>query len=108
MGHLVVHKAFPRNEPFRAPNVVEFVEYCKLNKPSTYNSEIREALVGSGICTVANVPPHSTISNILRKDLNFTYKNLSVCPEELLSKENLISIFKVLKLHGIFSKCRTT
>lgn len=45
-----------------SPDVVEFVKYCKLNNPGTYNSEIREALVGSGICTVANVPSRSTES----------------------------------------------
>jgi len=31
-------------------DVVEFVEYSKLTKPSSYASEIRQALVGNGIC----------------------------------------------------------
>jgi len=66
-------------------DVVEFVEYSKLTKPSSYASEIRQALVGNGICASANASSRSTISDILRKDLNFTSKKLSVCPEELLS-----------------------
>ena len=72
------------------PDVVEFVEYSKLTKPSSYTSEIRRALVGNGICAAANAPSRSTISDILRKDLNFNFKKLSVCPEELLSEENHI------------------
>ena len=72
------------------PDVVEFVEYSKLTKPSSYTSEIRQALVGNGICAAANAPSRSTISDILRKDLNFTFKKLSVCPEESLSEENRI------------------
>jgi len=65
-------------------DVVEFVEYSKLTKPSSYASEIRQALIGNGICAAANAPSRSTMSDILRKDLNFTSKQLSVCPEELL------------------------
>ena len=72
------------------PDVVEFVEYSKLTKPSSYTSEIRQALVGNGICAAANTPCRSTISDILRKNLNFTFKKLSVCPEESLSEENRI------------------
>ena len=54
-------------------------------KPSSYASEIRQALVGNGIWAAANAPSRSTISDILRKDQNFTSKILSVCLEELLS-----------------------
>jgi len=41
-------------------DVVEFVEYSKLTKPSSYASEIRQALVGNGICVAANAPSCST------------------------------------------------
>ena len=43
------------------PDVVEFVGYSKLTKPSSYTSEIlfyleiRQALVGNGICVAANL-----------------------------------------------------
>ena len=57
-------------------DVVEFLEYSKLTKPSSYASEIRQAFVGNGICAAANAPSCSTISNILRKDQNFTSKIL--------------------------------
>ena len=79
-----------KGQTVSTPDVVEFVEYCKITKPSTYTSEIREALVANGICTAANAPSRSTSSTILRQDLNFTFKKLSVCPEESLSEENLI------------------
>ena len=68
------------------PDVVEFVEYSKLTKPSSYTSEIRRALVGNGICAAANAPSRSTISDILRKDLNFTFKKLS----KFISLTNLL------------------
>ena len=96
--HFLQHgKYFPgkpgwKERTVSTPEVVEFVEYCKITKPSTYNSEIRQALVGNGICTAANAPSCSKISDILRQDLNFTFKKLSVCPEESLSEENLIKM----------------
>jgi len=74
-----------KERPVSTADVVEFVEYSKLPKPSSYASEIRQALVGNGICAAANVPSRSTISDILRKAQNFTSKILSVCSEELLS-----------------------
>jgi len=74
-----------RERTVSTPDVVEFVEYSKLTNPSSYTSEIRQALVRNGICVAASAPSRSTISDILRKDSNFNFKNLSVCPEELLS-----------------------
>jgi len=50
------------------PDVTEFVEYSKLTKPSSYTSEIRQALVGNSICATANAPSRSTISDILSRE----------------------------------------
>jgi len=50
------------------PDVIEFVEYSKLTKPSSYTSEIRQALVGNGICAATNAPSRSTISDILSRE----------------------------------------
>ena len=69
---------------------VEFVEYSKLTKPSSYTLEIRQAFIGNRICTAANAPSRSAISDILRKDLNFTFKKLSICVEESLNEENFM------------------
>jgi len=67
----------------------QFLPMTLLNLWNTLNllslAEIRQALVGNGICAAANAPSRSTISDILRKDQNFSSKILSVCPEELLS-----------------------
>lgn len=41
------------------------------------------------MCATANAPSRSTIRNILRKDLNFTFRKLSVWPEELLLRKVL-------------------
>ena len=70
------------------PDVVEFVEYAKTTKPSAFTSEIQQGLVDHGVCTPDQVPSRSTISDIIRKDLNFTFKKLSAIPEESLTIEN--------------------
>jgi len=83
------------------PDVVEFLEYSKLTKPSSYTSEISQALAGNGICAAANAPSRLKISDMLRKDLNFNFKKLSVCPEELLGGSSTVKtrkpVFKILK-----------
>ena len=72
------------------PNVVEFVEYCKVFKPSTRTFEIQQGLLANAICTPANLPARSTISDIVRQDLHFTWKKLSVHPAECLTHKNLL------------------
>ena len=67
----------------------EGVEYCKTVKPSTSTAEIQEALINNNVCDVADIPACSTVSNILMKDLGFTWKKLTVCPKESLTDENL-------------------
>ena len=69
--------------------MVEFFEYSKTIKPSTSATEIQQGLVDNDVWDLANVPTRSTISDILRKDLMFTWKKLTVIPEESLTQENL-------------------
>ena len=42
------------------PQVVEFIEYCKISKPSIRSSEIQEQLIENDLCTAENVPARST------------------------------------------------
>ena len=71
-------------------NVVEFVEHCKVFKPSTRSFEIQQGLLANAICTPPNLSARSTISDIVRQDLQFTWKKLSVHPAESLTHENLL------------------
>ena len=64
------------------------MEYCKVFKPSTRTFEIQQGLLANAICTPANLPARSTISDIVRQDLQFTWKKLSVHPAESLTHEN--------------------
>ena len=70
------------------PNVVEFVEYWKVFKPSTRTFEIQQGLLANAICTPANLPARSTISDIVRQDLNSHGKKLSVPEKSWKSSEN--------------------
>ena len=56
------------------PNVVEFVEYCRVFQPSTRSFETQQGLLAIVICTPANLPARSIISDIVRQDLQFTWK----------------------------------
>jgi len=55
-------------------DIVEFVEYSKLTKPSSYASEIRQALVGNGICAAANAPSRSNWRHSKERP-NFHFQN---------------------------------
>ena len=66
------------------PNVVEFVEYCKVFKPSTRTFEIQQGLLANATCTPANLPARSTISDIVRQDLQFTRQQVEIWARNLL------------------------
>jgi hypothetical protein len=43
-------------------------------------------LLNDRVCTVDNLPAKSTIGDIIKNDLNYTYKKLTVIPEESLTE----------------------
>ena len=51
-------------------------------------AELQAGLLRDRVCTVENLPSKSTISNIICKDLGYTYKTLQVVPEESLTEAN--------------------
>ena len=61
-GTVALRKPGWKESTVATPNVVEFVEYCKVFKPSTRSFEIQEGLLANAICTPANLPARSTIS----------------------------------------------
>ena len=90
LGQNTILPGKPGSKPrtVSTPEVVEFVEYIKDIKPSIFATEIQQSLIDHGVCTPNNVPSTSTIGDILNKDLNFTFKKLSPCPEESLTNQN--------------------
>ena len=87
-GTILPGKPGAKERTVASPEVVEFAEYTKINKPSTYAVELQADLIEHGICTEENVPSRTTISRILRSDLDFTFKKLSSCPAESLTVPN--------------------
>ena len=73
--------------PVATPDVVKFVEYCKVSKPSTRTSALQQGLFDNAICTPANLAARSTIYPILK---GTTWKKLSVRPAESLTAENVL------------------
>ena len=66
------------------PAIVEHIEYQKSS--STNTIELQAGLLQDRVCTIENLPARSTIEDIVRKDLQYTYKKLSFVPEESLSQ----------------------
>ncbi|XP_070550710.1 paired box protein 1 homolog [Ptychodera flava] len=71
------------------PDVVEFVEFLKFKKASITASEIRAELLRESICTEETLPACRTIYEILRRDLNYSYKKIQSIPAEQLTERNL-------------------
>ena len=88
-GHLLALKPGGKERQIANPNVVEHIEYQKLDKPSMTTVELQAALLCDGVCTPENLPARSTISDILRKDLQYTYKKLHVVPKESRTEAKL-------------------
>ena len=86
--HLLALRPGGKERTIANPNVVEFIEYQKTAKPSTSAAELQAALVRDRVCTPENLPAKSTISDVLRKDLQYTYKKLHIVPEESRTQAN--------------------
>ena len=69
------------------------IEYLK---PSIYSSEIQNKLVEDNVCLHENVPSRSSISGSLKHDLGYSYKKISVIPQESLTPENENRLFEYL------------
>ena len=87
-GHLFPLKPGGKERQIATPNVVEYIEFLNLSKPSITAFDIQEALINDGVCNLENLPSKSTISDVRRKDLNFTFKKLKVVPQESLNENN--------------------
>ena len=85
-GHLLDIKPGGKPREIAKPDVVEHIEFQKLSKPSTSAVEIQAALLNDRVCTVDNLPAKSTIGDIIKNDLNYTYKKLTVIPKESLTE----------------------
>ena len=66
----------------RTDDVIAYTEFTKINIPSTYGKEIQQQLQNDSVCHAENVPSKSSISTILKNDLGYSYKKLSVVPLE--------------------------
>ena len=103
-GTILPGKPGAKERSVASPQVVEFVEYIKTNKPSTYAVELQADLIEHGICTEEDVPSRTTISRILHSDLDFTFKKLSPCPAESLTVPNsLKTLDYIMFMSGVNS-----
>ena len=72
----------------RTDDVITYIEYTKKTKPSTYAAEIQRGLEENNICFPENIPSTSSISRVLRDDLGYTKKKLTVVAKESLMPAN--------------------
>ena len=63
----------------RTDNVINYVKYRKTIKPSSFGAKIQNTLV---VCLPENVPSLASISRILRDNLGYSHKKLSVISRE--------------------------
>ena len=76
---------YGRNHYKTTDDVLQHIEYMKTRKPSTYGREIKNKLLELGVCDDNTVPSRQTISHVLRHELGFTRKRLTIIPEESLT-----------------------
>ena len=84
-GPLDLKPHFGRAHYKTTNNVLQHIEYMKTQKPSIYAREIKDKLLDIGVCDMNSVPSRQTISHVIRNELGFTRKRLSVVPEESLT-----------------------
>ena len=72
----------------RTDDVITYIEYTKRTKPSTYAAEIQRGLEENKACLPENIPSASSISRVLKDDLGYTRKKLTVIAKESLTTAN--------------------
>ncbi|KAK3095045.1 hypothetical protein FSP39_009606 [Pinctada imbricata] len=84
-----------RVRPKVTSEVIAFIEYEKWKKPSIYVKEIKDQLLKRNICTSENVPSVKWINHVLKNELYFSRKRLTVIPKETLRPhhEDLVNKF---------------
>ena len=79
-------KFHPGQVPYVTTNtVMQHIEFLKTQKPSIYSREIQDKLIDNGTSNNDTVPTVRTINHVIRNELGFTRKRLSVIPEESLT-----------------------
>ena len=76
---------YARNHYRTTDDILQHIEYIKTRKPSTYRREIKNRLLELGVCDDNTVPSRQTISHVLRHELNFIRKRLTIIPDESLT-----------------------
>ena len=76
---------YRRNHYKTTDDVLQHIEYIKTRKPSTYGREIKNKLLELGVCDDNTVPLDQTISHVLRHELGYTRKRLTIISEESLT-----------------------
>ena len=66
-------------------NVLEHIEWYKIQKPSIYVREIKDRLIREGVSDQNHAPSNSAIAHSIRWELNLTRKRLEVTPAESLT-----------------------
>lgn len=84
-GNMQATDSGKRSRAARTDDVVTFVEYAKTIKPSTYAVEIQKQLQENKVCLPQNVPSRASISRVLKDDLGYTRKKLTVVAQESLT-----------------------
>ena len=74
-----------KNTTVGTDEVLQYIEYMKIKKPNMYGREIKYKLLELGVCNDNTVPSRQTISHVLKHELGYTRKRLSVVPEESLT-----------------------
>ena len=84
-GNLQTTESRQRSRAARTDDVVTFVEYAKTIKPSMYAVQIQKQLQANKVCLPENVPSRTSISGVLKDDLGYTKKKLTVVAQESLT-----------------------
>ena len=64
-GHLLALKPGWKERQIAKPDVVEYIEFQKVSKPSTTAVELQAGFLQDGICRDKNLPSKSTIGDIV-------------------------------------------
>ena len=84
-GNLQTTESRQRSRAVRMDDVVTFVEYTKMIKPSMYAVVIQKQLQANKVCLPKNVPSRTSISGVLKNDLGYTKKKITVVAQESLT-----------------------
>ncbi|XP_077863721.1 uncharacterized protein LOC144348096 [Saccoglossus kowalevskii] len=95
-GWIHSNKSSGRSRLKSTQEIVEFMKFRLLQRPSLTANEIRMSLLRENICVQESLSSMRMVHHIIKSDLNYSFKKISQTPTEQVTERNMERILQYI------------